>query len=92
MAAESAVAQIPAVAQLEKINPRSIRHIRVFSRYATGMKGIRDAIIHNMIVEACPLLLLTFYLFLLTSSAQLDKQDFDGGGGMDLFIEKIYKI
>ncbi len=44
MAAESAVAQIPDLARLEKINPRSIRHISVFSRYATGMEGIRDAV------------------------------------------------
>ena len=44
MAAESAVAQIPDLTQLEKINPRSIRHISVFTRYASGMKEIRDAI------------------------------------------------
>lgn len=31
-------------------------------------------------------------LLLLTSSAQLDKLDFDEGGDKDLFIEKIYKI
>ena len=44
MAAESAVAHITDLAQHKKINPRSIRHICVFSGYATGMREIRDAI------------------------------------------------